>query len=134
MLVCPTLRTAAVGVTRAGRHDGGRRLASNERPNFPGVRSYFAMPPRKHRAVPRFWLELGACGSLFRLFAQWLGYYRACQLELPTITWQSSEWSVERENCVVGIMMTCFVVNDGSASLMTAQPQKTNAAAACSSR
>jgi hypothetical protein len=30
-LVCPTLRTAAVGVTRAGRHDGGRRLADGNR-------------------------------------------------------------------------------------------------------
>ena len=33
-LVCPTLRTVAVGVTRAGRHDGGSRprgWQSNER-------------------------------------------------------------------------------------------------------
>jgi hypothetical protein len=74
------------------------------------------MPQRRHWAVPRFWLELGALVSRFRLFAQWLGYYRACQPELPTITWQSNEWSVGRENCVVGIMTTCFVANDGLAA------------------
>jgi hypothetical protein len=105
---------------RRRRHPGGstrRRQAargwqSNERPNFPGLRSYFVMPQRRHWTVPRFWLELGAFVSRFRLFAQWLGYYRACQPELPTIRWQSNEWSVGRENCVVGIMTTCFVVND----------------------
>jgi len=31
MAVCPTLRTAAVGVTRAGRRGGGRRLAQGNR-------------------------------------------------------------------------------------------------------
>jgi hypothetical protein len=34
------------------------------------VRSYFVMPQRRHGAVPRFWLELGAFVSRFRLFAQ----------------------------------------------------------------
>jgi hypothetical protein len=63
MLVCPTLRTAAVGVAREGRRDGGRRPCgfesctsrnrcwrSNERPNLAGVRSSFAMPQRRHTA------------------------------------------------------------------------------------
>jgi hypothetical protein len=27
-----------------------------------------------------------------------------------------NEWSVGRENCVVGIMTTCFVANDGLAA------------------
>jgi hypothetical protein len=92
VLVCPTLRTAAVGVTRAGstrRRQAARGWQSNERPNFAGVRSYFVMPQRRHRAALRFWLELGAFVSLFRFFAQWLGYSCACQPELPTVTWQS---------------------------------------------
>jgi hypothetical protein len=44
MAVGPTLRTAAVGVTRAGRRDGGRRLAHGNRLNsvirfaFSGIR------------------------------------------------------------------------------------------------
>ena len=70
-LVCPTLRTAAVGVTRAGstrRRQAARGWQSNERPNFPGVRSYFVMPQRRHRAALRFWLELGAFVSLFSVF------------------------------------------------------------------
>jgi hypothetical protein len=62
MAVCPTLRTAAVGVTRAGRRDGGRRLAhakSNERRNFAGARSSSAMPQRRHRSVPSSYLNSG---------------------------------------------------------------------------
>jgi hypothetical protein len=31
MAVCPTLRTAAIGVTRTGRRDGGRRLVQGNR-------------------------------------------------------------------------------------------------------
>jgi hypothetical protein len=93
MLVCPTLRTAAVGVTRAGRHDGGRRLAGGNGMSvqIPGG----SLPPlrcRKEdiRSVPRFGLELGAFVSLFRLFVQWLGYCCACQPEVPIIACQST--------------------------------------------
>ena len=115
-LVCPTLRTVAVGVTRAGRHDGGRRLADGNRMSVPGGALLLCGAAKKNRAVPCSGLNSGVFVSLFRLFAQWPGYCCACQPELPTITWPSSQWSLGRENCVAGIMTTCFVVNDGLAA------------------
>jgi hypothetical protein len=68
MAVCPTLGTAAVGVTQAGRRDGGRRLAhakSNERRNFAGACSSSAMPQRRHTICAALMLELG---HSFRVF------------------------------------------------------------------
>ena len=64
MAVCPTLGTAAVGVTQAGRRDGGRRLAGFRFSSK--SRCFFAMPQRRHSvttALPT-WLE--AFVSLFR--------------------------------------------------------------------
>ena len=62
MAVCPTLRTAAVGVTRAGRRDGGRRQAQgnrmSERRNLAGPAP---LRCRKEdiRSVPRSCLNSG---------------------------------------------------------------------------
>jgi hypothetical protein len=68
MAVCPTLRTAAVGVTRAGRRDGGRRLAQGNRMSV--EISLGPAPPlrcRKEdiRSGAAFMLELG---HSFRVF------------------------------------------------------------------
>jgi hypothetical protein len=68
MAVCPTLRTAAVGVTRAGPRDGGRRLAQGNRMSVAklrGGRSSSAMPQRRHRVSAAFMFELG---HSFRVF------------------------------------------------------------------
>jgi hypothetical protein len=46
MAVCPTLRTAAVGVTRAGRRDGGRQLAQGNRMSVAKLRGGPAPPLR----------------------------------------------------------------------------------------
>ena len=63
MAVCPTLRTAAVGVTRAGRRDGGRRLAGFRFSSK--SRCFFAMPQRRHTVSAALMLELGRS---FRVF------------------------------------------------------------------
>jgi hypothetical protein len=62
MAVCPTLRTAAVGVTRAGRRDGGGWLAHGNRMSVEISRG--PAPPlrcRKEdiRSVPRSCLNSG---------------------------------------------------------------------------
>ena len=58
-LVCPTLRTVAVGVTRAGRHDGGRRLADGNRMSVPGGALLLCGAAKRNRAVPRSGLNSG---------------------------------------------------------------------------
>jgi hypothetical protein len=68
MAVCPTLPTAAIGVTRAGRRDGGRRLALGNRMSVEISRG--PAPSLRCRkedilSVPRSLLELG---HSFRVF------------------------------------------------------------------
>jgi hypothetical protein len=68
MAVCPTLRIAAIGVTRAGRRDGGRRLAQGNRMSVE-ISAGPACPVRCRkediRSVPRSLLEFG---HSFRVF------------------------------------------------------------------
>jgi hypothetical protein len=60
-----------------------------------------------------FIARIRAFVSRFRGFAPWLGYWRACQPMFPTITCRINRRNEARENCVVGIMTTCVVVDGG---------------------
>jgi hypothetical protein len=112
--VCPTLRTAAVGVTwRVGATAAGGPGQSNERRNLPGARSFSAMSQRRHTVSAAFIARTRAFVSRFRGFAQWLGYCRACQSKFPTITCRINRRNEARENCVLGIMTICVAVDDG---------------------
>jgi hypothetical protein len=115
MAVCPTLRTAAVGVTRAGRRAGGRRLAQGNRMSVEsrGGPLLLCDAAEKTYGQCRVHAQTRAFVSRFRGFAQWLGYCRACQPKFPTITCQINRRNEAQENCVVGIMTTCVVVDDG---------------------